>query len=125
MTTKDFKTADVLSTITGVLVSEMGGIHEVLEWMTGGESIFTHQLPRISREAATCILSVHPELQAAVEESESITKDNWQEWRDKWLARYGDTISVPQFSGAEHRIVGPISELAEMMGPDRIAVVTA
>lgn len=48
--TKDFPTADVLSPITGILVVEdIGRVYAVCNWATG-ESVYTHQLPRIGRE---------------------------------------------------------------------------
>ncbi|MER9710235.1 hypothetical protein NKJ13_08190 [Mesorhizobium sp. M0174] len=35
MTTKEFPTRDVLSTITGILMGPIGGVYEVLNFMTG------------------------------------------------------------------------------------------
>lgn len=43
MQTKEFPTADVLSTITGMLMGKIQGVYEVLNWMTG-ESVYTHQM---------------------------------------------------------------------------------
>lgn len=50
METKSFHIGDVLSAMTGTLVSprHIGGVYDVLNWMTG-ESLMTHQLPRASR----------------------------------------------------------------------------
>lgn len=67
--TKAFPTADVLSSITGRLVGPIGGVDKVINWMTG-EDVFTHQLPRICREATPVVLKAHPELAAAVSEAE-------------------------------------------------------
>lgn len=76
--TKAFPTADVLSTITGRLMGEIGGVYEVLNWMTG-ESVFTHQIPRISREAVPVVLTLHPELRTAIDEAEQVNTENWRE----------------------------------------------
>ena len=119
---KEFPTADVLSAITGYLICQINGIYEVLNYMTG-ESVFTHQLPRIGREATPVILTVHPELQAAIEEAKQITPDNWHEWRDRWIDRYGPTISVPKMTADQHERIDPMSELAEKIHPDKIVVV--
>ncbi|MER8754137.1 hypothetical protein NKH69_00435 [Mesorhizobium sp. M0976] len=35
MTTKEFPTCDVLSTITGILMGPIGGVYQVLNFMTG------------------------------------------------------------------------------------------
>lgn len=120
--TKNFPTADVLSTITGRLISDIGGVYEVLNWMTS-ESVFTHQLPRISGEATPVVVALHPELQAAVDEADQFTTTNWQEWRDRWLDRYGPIISVPKFNIAQHERIDPLSEAAQTFPPDHIVVV--
>jgi hypothetical protein len=120
--TKEFPTADVLSTITGRLMGDIGGVYQVLNWMTG-ESVFTHQLPRIGREATPVVVAAHPQLAQAVEEAEQVTTENWRAWRQTWEDRYGATIAVPKFSAATHERIDPISELAEKVHPDRIIAV--
>jgi hypothetical protein len=122
MTTKAFPTDAVLSAVTGVLVSPIGGIYEVLSWMTG-ESVYTHQLPRIGKEAAQVVLALHPELAQAYAEVKEVNPDNWRHWRDTWIARYGATLSVPKLTIDQHERIDPISELAESVHPDRIIVV--
>lgn len=122
-TTEDFPTEDVLSTITGHLMGKIDGVYLVLNWMTG-ESVYTHQLPRISREAQPVILKLHPQLADAIREAEQVTPTNWQEWRDKWIARYGTTLAVPKLDENTHERIDPLSELAEMVPPGRIVVVS-
>lgn len=120
--TKTFPTAVVLSTVTGRLICDIGGIYEVLNWMTG-ESVYTHQLPRIGREAELVILAAHPHLREAVDEANQVTPENWQEWRDLWIERYGAEIAVPKMTAAEHERIDPMSELAEKVRPDQIITV--
>lgn len=122
MTTKEFPTRDVLSVITGRLMGEIGGVYLVLNWMTG-ESVYTHQLPRISREAKPVILSLHPALVPTIAEAEQVTQENYATWRDTWEARYGLTITVPKLTIAEHERIDPLSELAEKVSPDKIVAV--
>ena len=121
MQTKEFPTADVLSTITGRLMGEIGGVYEVLNWMTG-ESVFTHQIPRIGREATPVVLAAHPQLAQAIEEAEQVNPENWRTWRQTWEDRYGPTISVPKFKADDHERIDPLSELAEKVHPDKIIV---
>ncbi|GAA2887726.1 hypothetical protein GGQ99_004734 [Aminobacter niigataensis] len=122
--TKDFPTGAVLSVVADVLVSEnhIAGVYEVLNWMTG-ESLYTHQLPRVSLEATPVIVAMHPELAVAIAEAEQVNGENWREWLAIWKARYGETIAVPRLNIAEHERIDPLSELAEKVPPDRIVVI--
>lgn len=120
--TKDFSTGAVLSAITGRLVCEIGFVYEVCNWMTG-ESVFTHQLPRICREAKPVILAMHPQLAAAISEAEQINEKNWETWLHTWIKRYGETIAVPKLTADQHERIDPVSELAEKVHPDRIITV--
>ena len=117
--TKEFPTRDVMSTVTGMLMGDIGGVYEVLNWMTG-EPVFTHQIPRISREAEPVILAMHPTLQQAVSEAAQVTPENALQWRETWEHRYGPTIAVPKFSADTHQHIDPMSELAEKVQPDKI-----
>jgi hypothetical protein len=121
-TEKEFATCDVLSTVTGRLIGKIDGVYEVLNWMTG-ESVYTHQLPRICREACPALVARHPHLQQAIDEAEQVTRENWQQWRQTWEDRYGPTISVPKFSADAHERIDPISELAEKVHPDKIITI--
>lgn len=125
MATKEFPIGAVLSVVTGRLVSEnhMDGVYEVLNFMSG-ESLFTHQLPRVSQEAEPIILAMHPHLAEAKIEAEQVNGENWRDWLATWTARYGATIAVPQMTIAEHERIDPHSELAEKVPSDRIVVVT-
>ena len=117
-----FPTADVLSTITGRLMGKIEGVYRVLNWMTG-ESVYTHQIPRIGREAVPVVLAAHPELAQAIEESEQVNPSNYLEWRATWERRYGDTIAVPKFDADSHERIDPLSELSEKLRPGKIVVV--
>lgn len=117
--TRDFSTAAVISAMTGILVCPMGDMHELLQWMAD-EPVWTHQLPRVSREAATIILANHPQLAPVATEAEGVTPDNWMVWRDTWCRRYGETIAVPKLTASTHERIDPLSELAESVHPDRI-----
>ena len=108
--TKAFPTRDVLSTITGRLMGETGGVYEVLSFMTG-ESVYTHQIPRICREAQPVLVAAHPELAAAIEEAKQVNPDNYLEWRGRWEARYGLAIDVPKFSAEAHESIVPTADL--------------
>lgn len=124
METKEFATADVLSTVTGRLLGKIDGVYEVCNWATS-ESVFTHQLPRIGKEVQRMMLEHMPELQRAVDERDEVSPENWEMWRDRWIERYGKTIAVPKLTTDQHERIDPLSELAEKVHPDKIAVVKA
>lgn len=119
--TKNFPTGHVITMMTGIIVSENGldGFYQVAAWMTG-ESVCSHQLPRISREAVPVILALHPRLAAVMDEVKQVTPENWREWLEIWEERYGAEIAVPVMNIAEHERIDPESELAEKVPPHKI-----
>ena len=122
---KVFPTSDVLSTISGYLVSPRGidCVYKVLNYMTG-EGVFTHQLPRISEEARVAVLALHPHLQAPIDDAKTVTRENWREWIERWENEIGPTISVPKMTNEQHEYIDPMSEAAQYFPPDKIKVVT-
>lgn len=122
--TKNFPTLDALSALTGSLVTPkgIGAVYEVLDFMTG-EGLFTHQLPRVSREAQAFMLKRLPALAETCEEAKQVTRDNYQHWQAVWLARHGETITLARMGIDDHEPIDPISELAEMVPPERRIIV--
>jgi hypothetical protein len=123
MQTKDFHIGDILSVTTGRLVSprHIGGVYDILNWMTG-ESLYTHQLPRVCREAAPVLLAAHPKL-ASVDRDAEINPENLSEWLTARIAEFGEALPVPKLKADQHERIDPLSELAEKVHPDRIIVV--
>jgi hypothetical protein len=119
---KRFDTADALGAITGVLLSKIDGIYEVCNYASG-ESVFTHQLPRVGSDLQVGIVKRRPDLGVAVEESKQVTGQNYKDWLAKWRDRYGDTIEIFPLSADEHERIDPLSELAEKIHPSKILVV--
>ena len=95
--TKDFHISDILTVTTGKLVSSrhMAGIYDVLEWMTGGP-VWTHQIPRIGREAKPVLLAAHPQLAEA--DCDGVTPENIAERIAGWVEQFGETLPVPRLS---------------------------
>lgn len=119
MTTRSFHLGDVLSVTTGRLVSlrHIDGVYDILGFMTG-EQLFTHQLPRASREAAPEILRQHPDL-AAIDEPE-LTPETWRGWLDTMIATYGETRTLTPL--VNHEPIDPMLELASMTDKPIVAV---
>lgn len=122
--TKDFPTLDALSAITGSLVSPkgIGCVYEVLNFMTG-ENLYTHQLPRVSKEAQAFMCKRLPALVATCAEAKQVTRENYRQWQATWLARHGETLTVARMGIEDHEPIDPLSELAEKVPPDRRIVV--
>ncbi len=73
---KSFHLGDILSITTGRLVSlrHIDGVYDILNFMTG-DNLFTHQLPRASRECAPELKKQFPALAEIT--GDDVTKDNW------------------------------------------------
>jgi hypothetical protein len=121
--TRDFHIGDILTITTERLVSlrHMEGVYDILNWMAG-ESVYTHQIPRIMGEAAPVLLAAHPQL-AAVDDKAEIGPDTVAAWVAEQAARFGETLPVPRLNADQHERIDPLSELAERVHPDRIVVV--
>lgn len=133
MSTKKFPLAHILSITTGRLMCEIGGVYEILNFITG-DNLYTHTLPRASKFASPLILELHPELKdtwspknaarfdellddaKARNEPPSAAIGIWLNWM-KQPAQCGlqDEYEIEsQESKWEPR--NPIEELVEMMG---------
>ena len=123
METKDFHLGDVLSITTGRLVSPrlIEGVYDILGWMSG-EQLFTHQLPRVRREAAPVILAMHPQL-ASVDRDAEITPETLDAWLAERVAEFGETLPVPKLTEDQHERIDAISEMAETVHPDKIITI--
>lgn len=124
METKEFDIGDVISAGTGYLVSRrhIEGVYDVLNWMTG-ESLMTHQLPRVCREAKPVLQKHFPWFGIVEVEAENVTPENHRRWLEKWESEYGLRVSVPKMTADDHERIDPMSELAEKVHPDKIVTI--
>ena len=122
MASRDFHLGDILSVTTDRLLSPrlIDGVYDILSYMTG-ESVYTHQLQRIAREAKPVLLRRHPQL--ADIDTSGITRENYKEKLAGYTAQFGEMLPVSPMSEDEHESRDPMSELAEIVHPDWIIVV--
>lgn len=116
--TKLFHIGDVLTITSGKLVSpdHIGGVYNICGWMTG-ESLFTHQLPRVSREIEEPLRSQLPEL-AAVEVPAGLNSEQKvKDFLETLYPKFGQFVSVAKLEEGDHTEIDPFEELA-MMRPD-------
>jgi len=84
-------------------------------------------LPRASEQCAPMLLEQHPHLRA-VEAPPRVDRDEEGAWVSPWLSRqvalYGEYLPVDPISAAQRVMRDPIRELEEMVGSDRVVIVT-
>ena len=121
MKTKEFHIGDVLSITTGRLVSprHIGGVYDILNFMTG-DNLFTHQLPRVSNECKPYLFEWHPQLKDV--DASEVTPENWQEWLNEQVTRFGEDLTVRQIPEERHERRDPIEEMVEMVEPEKVIV---
>lgn len=121
MTTKKFHVGDVLSITTGRLVSprHIDGVYDILNFMTG-DNLFTHQLPRASNECKPHLLEQLPQLKDV--DASGVTPENWQNWLDEQVARFGEELTVHDIPEGRHEFRNPIEEMVEMVGAEKVIV---
>lgn len=122
MSTKTFRLGAVLSVTTGTLLCEIGDVYAILNHMTG-DNLFTHQLPRAMRECRPFLLRQFPSLPHA--SPEDVGPENWARWLHARIQEHGDSFDVAPIPPQQHDRIDPLTELAGMVGPDRVAVVVA
>lgn len=90
---RSFATEVVLSLTTGRLLCPFSDLHEFVEFVAG-EPVFTHQLAHRAfvQELKDGVFRQYPQLKA-IDES-GVTKDNWQEFRDKYVEALGPTLDI-------------------------------
>lgn len=97
---KRFHISDILSGITGRLVSRGGidGIYRILNHMTG-DDLYTHQLPRAFRACAPALKEQFPDLADAESRWEGASTP---EACAAWVAQFGDDelVRTPSDLGA-------------------------
>ena len=119
---RTFDLGDVLSITTGKLVSprHIEGVYDILNYMTR-DNLFTHQLPRARQECAPWLLRQHPQL--AEVDAESVTPDNFREWLERQSEMFGAALVVEPIPQDDHERKNPLTELGEMVDPEKIIVV--
>ncbi|SKF79927.1 DUF7736 domain-containing protein [Mycobacteroides abscessus] len=121
---RTFGLGAILTVTTDVfLVTDIGDIYELLNYMTG-DNLFTHQLPRAAGECKPALLEQHPQL-ADIAIPELPDADAYMEYLARLEGTYGTEFAVTPLPADAHTHMDPLSELADMMpGKPVIAVIT-
>ncbi|MGN6724099.1 MAG: DUF7736 domain-containing protein [Marmoricola sp.] len=113
-----FHIGDVLSVTTGRLVSpsHIDGIYRILNFMTG-DDLFTHELPRASRECEPHLREQLPEL-AKVSVPDGIDSEaKVHAFLESLYPEHGEFVSVKPLKPEDHTHIDPIAGL-KMINPN-------
>lgn len=115
-----FPSLHVASAATGICLSEgvkISTLHEIYEYVLG-HPVWTHELPGYGPEVHRLLREQFP----AIPTEEAAAAD-WKSAGEAMTAAYGATVSVRPGYGERTR--NPIDTLAEMVGPEKIIVVSS
>ncbi len=116
-----FHIGDLLTVTTDRLVSptHMDGLYRLVDYMTGVPH-FTHQLPRGVEACKPHLLEQHPWL-AQVTVPDGVTgEEAVRVFLETVAADFGEQHEVAPIPDGEYAPREPLSELAEMVGHDRV-----
>jgi hypothetical protein len=121
---RTFHLGTILSVTTGRLLAPngFGDVHGLLEHMAG-EALWTHQLPRVSRECEAPLLAQFPQF-AEIEVPDFPDPAHYGDWVDDLAQRLGAWFEVAPLTGGEHTSIGPITEFGQV-APGKPVVVAA
>lgn len=121
MSERLFHIGDIISGYTGVLMTHngIGAMYELYNFLTG-ESLMTHQLPRVGRELKPLIAHQLPFLRS-VDVSE-VNTENWQEWLALYVNKFGEYHSLVPVAQSAITKKDALEEAQEMFGDNVIVV---
>lgn len=122
--TRTFHIGDILTVINDTFVSPNGsdGVFGLLAFLTGDEHLFIHQMPNAADMMVPWLREQFPDL-AEVDCSPVRDAATFVVWMDLMVKKYGETREVtrpPREMWGKHN---PITELAEMVGPEKIIAI--
>jgi hypothetical protein len=110
-----FDLGTVLSITTDVLLTKIENVYEILNYMTG-DNLFTHQLPRVSREMKQVILDQFPQL--AEIDASGVDTTNWEEFLNNQIEKYGNEFPIFPCGISEHKVIDFQQEAIDMLNGD-------
>lgn len=111
-TTKEVPLADLASVYTGKLLADIGGVYEVIDFMTGSAHL-THQLPRAAEAIRPHLAKQFPWL-TDLDASEVHDPATAVRYLRKIEQTYGPTHVVRALEEGQYTRVDPIKELKQM-----------
>lgn len=119
---KKFHLGDILSVVTGKLLSPTGmvGIYDILYYMTGHD-LATPQLLNASRECKSKIFEQYPSLKKI--NASQVNRQNYKIWLDEQISQYGQYLDILPLPQGSYKTTGAVRELRTMVGNDKPIIV--
>ncbi len=111
---RDFDLGAILNITTSRLFTNMDDVYEVLDYLTG-DSIYTHQIPRVMDAAQPYVLSLHPELKGVGDNVEINSFEDAKAFVDEQKKIFGEKLSLKPMSKTDgYSYVDPMEEVDEI-----------
>jgi len=120
---REFFTLTVLSISHDKLLTDIGNVYTILNWMLD-ENLYTHQLPRAMRFCRPFLRAQLPQLEEWDIYDPQVNPENVREFQDKARKMFGKKLIVEKPPQSVWTEKNPLDELAEMVDPEKIIVVT-
>lgn len=111
---KTFTIGTVLSITHHALLTEIGNVYEILNFMLD-ENLYTHSLPRAGKACAPVLLSQHPQLSKWDELSKDVDTRNWKGKLALAQEMFGETLEVEKAPTGVYLHKNPIEDLADIL----------
>lgn len=87
-----FATHAVLSTSTGRLMGDIGGVYQVMSFLLGRDA-YTHELAHYGKQAAEALRHAHPELPGE-DDFEHVNRENVLDVISEWEGKLGEQFDL-------------------------------
>jgi hypothetical protein len=120
-----FHLGTVLSVTTDRFVSPQGfgDVHRLLDHLTG-DTLFTHQLPRASKECKPYLLERFAQLADVPLPAEFASPTHVWDWLAEQAAIHGEWLDVEPMPAVNHTRINPLTELS-MIAPHMEVITVA
>jgi hypothetical protein len=120
---KRFPIGVVLSITHDKLLTEIGNVYEILNWMLD-ENLYTHQLPRAGKFCRPFLRAQLPQLEEWDIYDAQVNTENWRGMLNKAVTLFGETLEVEKPPPSVWTEKNPLDELAEMVGKEKVIVIS-
>ena len=116
---KEFDLGTILTITTNRLFTNMEDVYEILNYLTG-DTIYTHQIPRVIPIAKTYVLSLYPELTGVGDTVEINSFDDVKAFINEQKKVFGDELPLSPMGKTDgYSYVDPIEEVIDMT-PEKV-----
>jgi hypothetical protein len=115
---RSFSTGAVLTMMSGRMLCDLDELYDIASHLAG-ESVMTHQLPRVCDESTEPLANQFPELVNVEIPADLKGETAVRSWLVGFHLEYGDTRMVEPLKPEDHTYIHPLEE-ARMQRPDAL-----